>query len=336
MIKTSDFPQADNLEKVGMVAEAVSEGKRTDRQIESFIGLDSQGRQGRYYRMAAEILGLIYNKSNYANLTALGEEFANLENTTERKNFLARCLIETQVFREALRYIHLNNPGNNELRLWFQSFYPGAKNTADRRFHTIINYLNDVELLESFKNTFFLRKFTGSVVKESMPINRDLTGQKIIKSNSSRKKSDLQKTIHIDIDAQQRERANNIHWRLVDGKSSFLSEQGLEPKYNEHIDLFCFNSEDLVIYEMKSINSKGTNLISQIRSAVSQLYEYRYFYNKLKAKLCIVTNYDLNKKDNWLLNYLEKDRAIAYEWTNDFYRFFSENDSSSLLGKFGS
>jgi hypothetical protein len=286
--------------------------------------------------MAAEILGLVSNKYNYADLTTLGVEFAKLENKIESKNFLARCLIETPVFHEALRYIHQNNPRNDELKLWFQSCYEGAKNTADRRFYTFISYLNDADLLKFSKNTYHLKKFTGSVSKESIAINRDLTGRKMNKHISARIMSSVPKTIHFDIDAQQRERANNIHWKLVDGKSSFLLKQGLEPKSNEHIDLFCFYKDELIIYEMKSINSKRSNVISQIRSAVSQLYEYRYFYSKLKAKLCIVTNYNLNKKDNWLLNYLEKDRSIAYEWTNDFCRFVSDNDSRSLLGKFGS
>lgn len=79
-IETSDFPQADRLQQVGEVAIAVSKGNHTDDDIENYIGLESSGRQGRYYRLAAEILGLVTNEANNAELTPVGKEYSTLSN----------------------------------------------------------------------------------------------------------------------------------------------------------------------------------------------------------------------------------------------------------------
>lgn len=46
MVATADFPQADRLEQVGRVAIAIAKGNQADEEIEAFIGLDSNARQG--------------------------------------------------------------------------------------------------------------------------------------------------------------------------------------------------------------------------------------------------------------------------------------------------
>lgn len=334
MVTTADFPQADRLEQVGKVALAISKGHRDDEKIETFIGLDSGGRQGRYYRLAAEVLGLVSNQHNNAVLTPLGEEFSKLTSANARMDFLARCLIETPVFNTALRYIHQHNPTDAQLKKWFRSFYPGAEGTADRRFHTFINYLRDAGLLQHSITKNQLRKFTGSVIKQSTPSTQNLTGKKLKQTPKTLADAGSNGIIRVDVDAQKRERANQIHWQLIDAKSSFLGSRGLEPYTNEHIDLYSDDRGDVIIYEMKSVDAQGGNLLSQIRKAVSQLYEYRYIYEAPKARLCIVTNYGIPEKDTWLLNYLEKDRGIGYEWTNDFATFECRDISASLLAGF--
>lgn len=331
MIKTVDFPQADRLEQVGQVALAVALGNHADKEIEAYIGLASKGRQGRYYRSAAEVLGLISNKRNHAILTPIGEEFATLKSAGARMDFLGRCLVETPVFHSALRYIHQHNPTDEQLKLWFRSFYPGTIVTGNRRFNTLVSYLRDAGLLQSSAPTNQLKKFVGNVVKQSLPPTKGLTGRK-------RKQSSLaagaKGVIRVDVDAQKRERANQIHWKLIDSKSSFLDAINLEPLENEHIDLFANDQGDVILYEMKSVDSEGGNLLSQIRKAVAQLYEYRYIYKEPKARLCIVTNHAIAKNDNWLLDYLNKDRLIAYEWTADFKNFECSAHSRKLLGDF--
>ncbi|HQU09722.1 MAG TPA: hypothetical protein PLV25_07155, partial [Opitutales bacterium] len=161
MVTTADFPQADRLEQVGEVALAVSKKLHSDDEIEAYIGLDSGARQGRYYRLAAEVLGLITNQQNYAVLTPLGEEFASLNSAAAKMDFLARCLVETPVFHQALHYIHQHNPSDNQLKLWFRTFYPGAQSTADRRFHTFMSYIREAGLLKPSSIGNRLRKYAG-------------------------------------------------------------------------------------------------------------------------------------------------------------------------------
>lgn len=338
MITTADFPQADRLNQVGLVAEAISKGHHTDDGIEHYIGLDSGGRQGRYYRRAAVVLGLIANDQNFSILTTLGQEYAMLATEAARTDFLARCLVDTPVFHRALQYILTVSPNEMQLKAWFRQFYPGLNGTADRRFSTFMNYLRDARLVDYAMGVYKLSKFSGSVTKQLQIPGKNSIGSKkpLIPSTPPGQPpaATAKGIIQIDVDSQKLERANQTHWKLIDAKSSFLSDRGLVPHEHIQIDLFCENNEDFIFYEMKSINDQGTNLLSQLRKAVSQLYEYRFIYDQPSARLCIVTNQGVTSKDEWLLNYLAKDRAIAYEWTEDFHSFQSRADSRLLTGSF--
>src|SRR5262244_1475957 len=60
----------------------------------------------------------------------------------------------------------------------------------------------------------------------------------------------------------------------------------------------------------KSISAE--NWLSQIRSAVSQLYEYRYIHELKQAKLCLVLSSP--PPEQWIISYLEEDRSIHLCW----------------------
>jgi len=138
----------------------------------------------------------------------------------------------------------------------------------------------------------------------------------------------------VDIDRQKLERANLLHWKLVDAKASFLAKLGATPYDNAHIDLFAEMKSEFIIYEMKSVHDDSANLLAQVRKAVAQLYEYRFIYAKPDARLCIVTNRAVCKANEWLLSYLEQDRSIAYAWTEDFVHFSAHPQSKALTGVF--
>ncbi len=334
MVDKSDFPQADRLEQVGHVATAINLGKHSDAEIEAFIGLASDGRQGRYYRRAAEVLGLITTQDNYSSLTELGQEYNTLGPDAAKKDFLARCLIETPVFREALRYIHQHKPDDAKLRQWFRVYYPGAQSTADRRFSTFTSYLRDADLLGRNLPRNDVLRHQGSVVKKTTEQGVGLRGQGNQGPSAQAPVFTAAGIQQADIDIQKMERAGQVHWRLVDAKATFLEERDLEPVSNPQIDLFTNDAGAVIIYEMKSVEALGANLLSQVRKAVAQLYEYRYVYNEPSARLCIVTNAAVPAAERWLLNYLAADRLIAYEWTADFVNFECDAASRSLLGSF--
>lgn len=330
MLKTSDFPQANNLEKIFDVIEAISSGHTTDSEIENFTNLDSSGRQGRYYRLAAENLGLIENDGNHAALTALGSEFATITSRSGRLDFLARCLIDTPLFNQALKYIYAYHPTDDQLRQWFIAIYPGSKDTASRRFSTFFNYISATGLLKKSGGLNYLKKYAGTVASGTGKNLPNLTQQRGINKHPPKKSS--KDYFQFNINSQKIDRANLLHWKLIDFKASFLNGRGYEYSSNQHIDLFTTDKDSPALYEMKSIADNGINAIAQIRKAISQLYEYRYIYNLTNAKLCIVTNYDIGKEQKWVEDYLNKDRHIAYEWTENFKTFNCSTKSNKLLG----
>lgn len=333
MVSTGDFPQADKLLQVGQVANAVAQGNHEDNDIEAFIGLSSGGRQGRYYRLAAQNLGLIKTANNYSSLSALGAEYASLQTKAARLDFLAQCLVETSVFKSALQYIYKHSPTEPQLQAWFRAFYPGSTNTANRRFTTFKNYLKEADLIELKSTKLKVKKYVGGILKQESP-DKKLVGtavEKIVKVNP--KISDA-KVISVDVDLQKLERANNIHYKLVSSKAAYLQKLGYFPQENKHIDLYTSSGKNTVFYEMKSINVGNKNFLPQVRKAISQLYEYRYIFNEPKAKACIVTNAEISSKDKWVYDYLAKDRLIGYEWTDDFSTFNSEGSTKKILGEF--
>lgn len=332
MVQTADFPQADRLEQVGGVATAISKGWHADSDIEDFIGLDSGGRQGRYYRLAAETLGLIQNSQNHAVLTPLGDEYAKLTTKAAQKEFLAQCLLETEVFQTGLQYIQDQKPDYAKLQTWFKGYYPGAAGTAGRRFATFFSYITDTGLVGLSGSGYVVKKFQGAVVKQKSKSTTTLAGKAATKTTTNAPPMSGTGVIQFEVSEQKRERANHTHWKLVAAKSAFLATKGLPAFENPQVDLFSRAGSDVVMYEMKSVAS--SNLHAQARKAISQLYEYRYIFSEPSARLCIVTNTPISKADAWLVDYLAKDRLIAYEWTEDFSQFQCEKSSVPLLGPF--
>ncbi|WP_462176692.1 DUF7226 domain-containing protein [Acinetobacter baumannii] len=140
-LETSDFLQADDINKVFQVVDAVASGSTSDEDIENYLGLNSGSRQGRYYRLAAEKLGLIINFANNASLTPTGQLFSNY--SLNNRALLAQNLIASlPVFSTVIS--HFRTSGQikiEDLRAYFISIYPGEESTASRRFSTFMNYI---------------------------------------------------------------------------------------------------------------------------------------------------------------------------------------------------
>jgi len=106
------------------------------------------------------------------------------------------------------------------------------------------------------------------------------------------------------------ERASVVHDLLVRTMSARLSSNDLQPFYNDLIDLYCTIDGTTFIFEMKSTTDK--NQLSQVRSAVSQLYEYRFLHNMDGATLVVVL--DKPPHEPWVIEYLLEDRAMLLCW----------------------
>jgi len=299
MATKADVPQADRLEQVGkVVMVSQREIKPTPKAKTSSASIRPAAKGA---CLAAEVLGLISNQPNHAVLTLLGKESADLTSNTPRMDCFARCLVDTPVVWEALRYIDLHKPSVGQLRQWVRSFYPGARSTAVRRFHGFISCICDAKWLKRSANLNQSQRYFGSVVKQTTPPSQGLTGRKCKPSPTIAPTTSSTGVIRVDVDAQKRDRVSLIHWQLIEGTSSCLADRDLEPYENEHVQVFTNGDGDVIRYEMKSVDLEGSHLLSQARNAVSQLYEYRYIYEERKARRCIVTNHGIAKKSDWLL-----------------------------------
>ena len=107
-----------------------------------------------------------------------------------------------------------------------------------------------------------------------------------------------------------REKANRSHARIVQLLSSTARAAGFDPTDNLYIDL-CF-LDALSIVEVKSCNEE--NMLSQVRSGVSQLYEYRFRSGLQDAILCLALEQEPSGPHQWLVGYLLEDRGIYPLW----------------------
>jgi len=141
MLDTSDFLQADDVKKVILTIQAVANGCHTDDAIERCINVDSEGRQGRYYRLAAQKLGFVtLADHNNTQLTAQGAAFA--QQTAAQQLLLMRsAIMSLPVFVAAVAYMQQHRPTSEQLKQWFVNYYPGEESTAERRFSTLLKYL---------------------------------------------------------------------------------------------------------------------------------------------------------------------------------------------------
>jgi hypothetical protein len=109
------------------------------------------------------------------------------------------------------------------------------------------------------------------------------------------------------------EKANLQHREIVSLLGSRLTAIDAKPQSNIFIDVAADMKTKKMLFEVKSCNA--TNLLSQTRKGVSQLYEYRYRHDELRnAKPVLVLGTEPTDDLHWLIDYLIRDRGIAVCW----------------------
>ena len=129
----------------------------------------------------------------------------------------------------------------------------------------------------------------------------------------------------------RREKANREHARILTMLAAKLRANGHCPLENVFIDLYSEIENQTYIFEVKSNNRR--NALSQIRKAVSQLYEYRYRGNKDGAILCIVLQEQPSQ--DWIEDYLLHDRGILVCWLVDDVRLECPEECHHILADIG-
>lgn len=113
------------------------------------------------------------------------------------------------------------------------------------------------------------------------------------------------------------ERASGQHFLLEKLMKQACEDAGHDAKYNTHIDLFLDTKKGSLLFEMKSCSL--SNLRTQFRRAVSQVFEYPYIYRDDLSKpvqRCIVVERKPRGSNEWLIKYVEY-LGIALVWRRE-------------------
>lgn len=339
-IPSKEIPQADSIVDVVNTVIAVSRGAHSFQEIARFI--NKVERQGRYYRRAAEILGLIITpKSNYSVLTSLGSLF--IQTGTNLNNpVLLQSVINTRIFQRIIPYLERNANGvKRESILNFLSAvadFGEAASMPHRRISTIISWMEELGIVQRTNDWI---KLNLALVQSTTPIlNFDNTDEPLLPAvldlNEYETVAKRVKRAHNSVliykDLAKLDRANQAHKHLVDLVADRIRGVGGIPKSNQLIDLATRHESYDFIFEMKSITPENTR--DQIRNGISQLFEYRYLQNLPNSNLVLVVESPLKKDLEWMQEYLESDMNVSLVWdgNNKLYSSRQTKQKLNFLG----
>lgn len=319
-ISSEDIPQADVLDEVVRTVEAVSGGARTFDDIAEAIG--KVDRQGRYYRRAAEILGFIHNQLNRSSLTTSGRHF--VQHPERRRELLAEAVLRTRLMQRALPFFEAyekTGVRRQELTDFIAEVtQPVGPSMIPRRVSTVIAWLESIGVIEERRDRYFLRGAlpAGINIVEYKAVDEPLLPKKYDLDEYSGVAGSVRKAkgmLKVMIDDAAKERAERAHQMLMDLVASRIRRAGAIPKNNPVVDLAATVKGDDFLFEMKSTTDK--NVHSQVRRAISQLYEYRYLQQIPSAKLVLVMENQPPEEKRWLVDYVVKDRGLLIAWNGD-------------------
>lgn len=333
-IRSFEVPQADRLESVVQVIVNVANGSHTDAEIiHNIAGLNTT-RQGRYYRLAAELLGFITNQSNNAQLTAKGEQF--VQNPTLNNPVFIASVLGLEVNQRLLPYIELfpNGLTREEIETYLESIIAVGigESMIRRRVMTILSWLKTINVINEVDHRYrSVNTFTANlrvleidnIEQPILPTSGALGEYQIVQERTREAREDV---IMYRNDALH-DRARVSHRRLINLTAERITAAGGIPKSNDLIDL-AVNLESDFIFEMKS--TTDTNVRGQVRKGISQLYEYRYLQNKPDANLVLVVERPIIAPNNWMNKYLENDRDVLLVWDGNDRLYGSPKATAAL------
>lgn len=270
-IPSSDIPQADVLADVIATARAVNNGASTFQDIAQAI--EKVERQGRYYRRAAEILGLIRNHRNHAELTSFGEQFfaADLQDQTE---LLKSAVLHASIFQRIIPFLENFPYGvtRDEITSFIENVTePVGPSMIGRRVSSIIGWLQYLDIIYLGNGVYRLNlpafsdlpPIEYSADEPLIPNVRQMRDYEIVRERTL----DARSVVSYWRNAIAMERANQAHVGLVNLIASRIRASGVTPRYNQLIDLAARVNNVPYIFEMKSTTAE--NYRSQIRRGMS-------------------------------------------------------------------
>lgn len=318
-IPSKDVIQADTPERVMATVDAVARGARDDKDIAAAIGgLDA--RQGRYYRRAGEVLGFMVRDANHRSIvTPAGREFANADQAVKRALF-TQAVLANPLFQRMLPFLEGKGAAGvtrDEMEMFLNAVADlGATSMVERRVSSYLGWLVKLGLAKIVGKRWVLDHLPAAV-----PLVRFESDEEPIFPNrydlreyqeQAQRVASKQEAIMYYVDRAKQERATKSHETLVNLMAERLRQRGAIPKANRYVDLSARLVEEDYLFEMKSTTEDNPH--SQIRRGLSQLYEYRYIQNVEEAKLVLVLENPLPKQNQWMEDYLLKDRGVLLVW----------------------
>jgi len=322
LIPSDEIPQADILSDVLKTVVGVSSGISSYQEIARYI--EKVGRQGRYYRKAAEIIGLIETPtSNSSVLTPLGVELLDTGVSITNPIFI-NAILNIRLFQRLIPFLELNNLHGltrNEIIDFIILVSDLANTMAIRRVSSVVSWLEEINIVEKRDDRYFIVNSTindnveilhfTNIDEPLLPRNNELLEYQTVTQRAER----AQESILIYRDMATTDRADNAHRNLVNIISERIKLAGQIPRYNQLIDLATKYNGENYIFEMKSITED--NVRKQLRSGLSQLYEYQYLQNLEGSNLVLVIEKELPISCRWMIDYLENNRNIYLIWDGD-------------------
>lgn len=305
---SEDVPQADILEDVVATARAVAGGARSDQDIARAIRKDP--RQGRYYRRAAEIVGLTLRRHpNLSELSELGQAVVSETDAQHRRVLLSEAVMRADVFRDTFEYIRATQGVTvRDVRRYLLDRGLG-RSVAYRRAHTILSWLRELDLIALSDDTYraiWRPAYGGRAVEivgpdiemePAPPPIRDLGEMPDIRWVHRPKHEDAQETAE-----EKQEQAATSHRRLIERMATVITVRGSTPLCSGLMDLLAEFPDTRYLFEMKSCTLR--NMRSQVRRGVGQLIEYRYLYRLENPLLCLVLEREPSGRLRWLIDFL--------------------------------
>ena len=339
-IPSDEIPQADIIADVIRTVICISNGGSSFQEIATAI--QKVERQGRYYRKAAEILGLVSTPSNnHSVLTDLGREFIRTGATLNNTLFL-KAVFSSRIFQRLIPYLELhsiNGVTREEIVAFIISVsVPLGGSMAYRRYSSVVSWLEELNMIVRRGDRLYL---SAPVINNAIqifnfdnvdePILPRATGLEEYQTVEMRAAKAVE-TIVAYKDLAALDRADNAHRRLVNLVASRIRAIGSIPRYNQIIDLATRHNNVDFIFEMKSITQANSK--TQVRNGLSQLYEYQYLQNLPNSKLVLVIEKSLPTETQWMVEYIEHVRNMNIIWdgNDQLYGTLATRERLGFLG----
>ena len=323
-LTTREIPQADTLDNIIDVVEFVAKGYSSYQMIAKKLGLVE--RQGRYYRLAGELLGFIHNvpHQNRASLTPLGKKFLSSP-SDERRTMIFAQIFSVPVVQTVIGILVASGGCALQEEIYgvlFDIVTDSTKTMMRRRLQTVLSWLGTLGIITKSGSVVKLANFPESTnlieIKDvRLPVLPRIEETKLFKDVFASALSNRE-IIQVEARIASLERTNQNHEILRNMFAQRVRSCGTISTFNSYVDLAARINNASIIVEAKIL---GSNLEDEIHRGLSQLTKFKALQCLPDAKVILLVDQDLSKVNCDVFTDLEKvDQYLAWKGrNNDLY-----------------